>query len=107
MERTTRTGTIQFIEVGLPTDVRTKLKASGSVRIRGYRARDLTVLTSVDDGLWHLSISAPDRYPAWDEIAEARYQLCPDNITMAMLLPPSDEYVNVHQNTFHLHEIRR
>jgi hypothetical protein len=54
---------------------------------------------------WHLSISHPSRYPTWDEIAEARYQLIPDDVTVGMVLPPSDEYVNAHPNCFHLHEI--
>jgi hypothetical protein len=54
---------------------------------------------------WHLSISHSDRYPTWDEIKNARYALMPDEITMAMLLPPKAQYVNLHPNCFHLHEI--
>lgn len=63
---------------------------------------------------WHLSIShvtnhlppRPGRYPTWDEIAHARYELLPAELTFALLLPPADEYVAVHPTTFHLHEIR-
>jgi hypothetical protein len=55
--------------------------------------------------LWHLSISHPARYPTWDEIADVRYKLVPDDVTMAMLLPPRDEYVNAHDNCFHLWQI--
>lgn len=54
---------------------------------------------------WHLSISCRNRYPVWDEIRDARYALLPDEITMAMLLPPIKEYVNLHPNCFHLHEV--
>jgi hypothetical protein len=62
---------------------------------------------------WHLSIShrtsevrpRPGRYPHWDEIADARYRFCPAEVTMAMLLPPMAEYVNVHETTFHLHQL--
>jgi hypothetical protein len=54
---------------------------------------------------WHLSISCMHRYPTWDEIKAARYDLLPADITMAMLLPPPDDYVNVHKNCFHLHQI--
>lgn len=54
---------------------------------------------------WHMSISCKNRYPTWDEIKAARYDLLPDHLTMAMLLPPKDEYVNVHPNCFHLHQI--
>jgi hypothetical protein len=60
--------------------------------------------------LWHLSIAHRDRYPTWDEIHDARYRLVPDAVTMAMLLPPPDEYVNVHPNCFHIwesHDLRR
>lgn len=54
---------------------------------------------------WHMSISHPRRYPTWDEIAAARYDLIPDAVTMAQLLPPRAEYVNVHERTFHLWEV--
>lgn len=54
---------------------------------------------------WHLSIAHQTRYPTWDEIRSARYQLLPGEVTMAMLLPPKDQYVNLHNNCFHLHEI--
>lgn len=55
---------------------------------------------------WHLSISHANRYPVWDEIKAARYELIPDHVTMCMILPPKAEYVNLQENTFHLHEIR-
>ena len=55
--------------------------------------------------LWHLSIAHAHRYPTWDEIADARYELIPDGVTMAMLLPSSSEYVNVNEHCFHLWEI--
>jgi hypothetical protein len=61
---------------------------------------------------WHLSISFSDhrgrgsRYPRWDEIADARYEFCPSDITMCMVLPPPDEYISLHDTTFQLHEHR-
>lgn len=54
---------------------------------------------------WHLSISHHNRYPHWKEITEARYFLVPDEAMMAMLLPPREQYVNVHERCFHLYEI--
>jgi hypothetical protein len=45
------------------------------------------------------------RYPTWDEIKEARYKYLPAEITVALILPPLGEYVNVHPNCFHLYEI--
>ena len=55
--------------------------------------------------LWRMSIANRYRYPTWEEIKNARYKFVPDEVTMAMLLPPKSEYVNIHENCFHLHEI--
>jgi len=55
---------------------------------------------------WHLSVAHPFRHPTWNEIASARYALIPDNFVMVMVLPPEEEYVNVHEHCFHLHECR-
>jgi hypothetical protein len=67
---------------------------------------------------WHLSIShrsnvlagpsggpAPGRLPLWDEIKEARYRFCPNEVYMAQILPPKEEFVNFHPTTMHLYEI--
>jgi hypothetical protein len=74
---------------------------------RALQKGDLRVILARDpfNARWHLSISCADRYPTWDEICDARYALVPDNATMAMLLPPRSEYVNIHKNCFHLFEI--
>lgn len=59
---------------------------------------------------WHLSISFRDRrneltrYPRWDEIAHARDELLPEDVDFVMWLPKSDDYVALHDTTFHLHE---
>lgn len=63
------------------------------------------IMVAIEMGKWHMSISHPTRYPTWDEIKEARYKFIPNKVTMAMLLPPMEEYVNLHPNCFHLHEI--
>jgi hypothetical protein len=69
-----------------------------------FKRGPLTVLLAQEEGRWHLSISTPTRYPTWDEIADARYDLLPDALRMAMLLPPRAEYVNAHPYCFHLWE---
>lgn len=69
--------------------------------------------TTGDEPRWHLSIShrtngkppLPGRYPTWDEIKDARYRLMPADIYVAQILPPTGEYVNLHDTTFHLWEI--
>jgi hypothetical protein len=87
----------------------------GGVREYVWRRRvgdgTLTVIVGEEPAGWHLSISFADhrgrnsRYPRWDEIADARYQHTPSDVTMAMILPPPGEYVAVHDTTFHLHQI--
>ncbi len=80
---------------------------------RDLKDGHLTVLVGREPGIgWHLSIShrtnhhppRPGRYPKWGEIKDARYRFCPADIHMCMILPPPDEYVNIHDTTFHLHE---
>ncbi|KKK50042.1 hypothetical protein LCGC14_3129000, partial [marine sediment metagenome] len=65
---------------------------------------NIIVSPPTDGAGWHLSISSTKRYPTWDEIAHARYELLPDEILMMMELPPKGEYINIHENTFHLHQ---
>lgn len=77
-----------------------------------YPGGHLSVFVSPDYGDGHhLSIShrywfdtawVPGRYPTWDEIVEIRYEFAAKDITMALLLPPKEEYVNLHSTTFHL-----
>jgi hypothetical protein len=37
---------------------------------------------------------------------EAKLGLTPDDVNMTMNLPPSSEFVNIHENCFHLYECR-
>jgi hypothetical protein len=90
--------------------------AAGSLYARAYwLGHELRVIVSHDPtsrGLrWHLSISHASRYPTWDEIKTARYLATEleDVEVMAQLLPKindESEWVNTHDNVFHLHEIK-
>jgi hypothetical protein len=71
-----------------------------------HRDGDFIIMVTVDDGHWHLSISHKSRYPTFDEIRDARYKYIPNEVVMAMLFPPKEEYVNVHPNCFHLWELK-
>lgn len=55
---------------------------------------------------WHMSISHPERYPTWDEVAAAWYQLVPDadNRVGVMVLPKRKDYINLHNFCFQVHE---
>ena len=75
------------------------------VPVRGevYRVAACTVIQTRKT---HLSISHPDRYPTWDEVAAARYALLPRLRDCVMVLPPDDQYANLHPNCFHVHLLR-
>ena len=73
---------------------------------RAYRWGYVTVFVGQEPVIgWHLSISTPHRLPTWDEVKAARYRFVPNDVTVAMFLPPEEEYVNVHQFCFHLHQV--
>lgn len=68
---------------------------------------DTRAHVSLDDGLWHMSISCPNRSPTWEEIKMAWYDLVPEaeERTGAILLPKNTEYVNLHETCFHVYEL--
>lgn len=72
---------------------------------RNFLMGRINIIVSQSTYGWHISISHPKRYPTWDEIADARYALIPNEVTMGFILPPKEEYVNLHPNVFHLWEI--
>lgn len=91
-----------------PVDLEMRKKGMLEDDCEAYLMGELRILvgTIPNGGGLHLSISHPRRYPTWDEIKKARYELLPDELTFVMFLPPMSEYVNVHENCFHLHEHR-
>ena len=58
------------------------------------------VCVACEYGMWHISISCEYRYPTWDEIYTAWYDLVPGagDIHGAIILPRKSEYVNIHPN---------
>ena len=63
-----------------------------------------TIIMSKEKGKWHISLSHKTRYPTWDELKEMKYHFFPD-ISMAIIFPPKEEYVNIDTNCFHLYEL--
>jgi hypothetical protein len=107
--RTTRINpaSLTLEEIPVPNEVAARLLGGINPHVRAYRLGACSVIVTREFGYWHISIAHPGRYPSWDEIAEARYRLIPDNFTMALLLPPRAEYVNMHPNCFQLVEVAR
>jgi hypothetical protein len=98
----------EWIELAVPMELRESMQAIGSSELRAFARGPVRCLVSRDgpDRLWHISISCERRYPSWNEQVKARYDLLPDDITVASYLPPRAEYVNVHPNCFHWMEVR-
>lgn len=90
-----------------PMDLPPEVRALCSPGAKGYRLGSCRIIVSLDGGGWHLSISREDKLPTWDEVSRARYELLPDEATMAMFLPPRSEYVNLHEYCFHLYEVKQ
>lgn len=70
-----------------------------------YKMGRCRVITTIDNGRWHLSISTPHASPSYAEIKKARYLFCPDEIYMAQIFPPQHEFVNFHPYCHHLWQV--
>lgn len=90
------------------------IEAIGALTAERWLVGDCTVMIAREPihgtgYRWHLSIAHPDRYPTWDEIKTAVYGIeALAEVVMAQVLGPvSDlgDWVNVHDNCFHLYEI--
>jgi hypothetical protein len=81
---------------GLP-DMGRKYFRRGEVR---------AIVGTESSGRWTLSVSCAARYPTWDEVADARYDLVPPDVTMVMPLPPPQDYLNESAFVFNLVEAR-
>jgi hypothetical protein len=66
----------------------------------------MVVLMTEDDingTTWlHVSVSRRDRYPTWDEILFVKNTFIGRDLEAVQILPREEDYVNVHQNCFHL-----
>lgn len=72
-----------------------------------FRMGRCNVIVTIDDGKWHMSISTPNASPSYREIKEARYKYIPDDVYMAQIFPPREEFVDIHPYCHHLWEIER
>ena len=106
MKRTTRLAMPKIVEIQPDkSNIFTAIKAMCEKNVKFYRMGGCLIQVGLSEEGWHLSISAKNRYPTWDEVAHARYELLPENITMAMLLPPMDDYINIAENCLQIWEV--
>lgn len=69
-----------------------------------FRYKGKFVVVNIEDGKYHLSVSA--NHPiGYYELKEVRYAFLPNRIYAAQILPPREEFVNLHENCYHLWEV--
>lgn len=94
------------------------LLSVGALVAQRYVMGDATVMLSRepsgDTHIWHLSIAHPHREPTWDEIKTAVYgiravrEVLDGGLAFAQILGKvelAEDWVNVHDNCFHLYAI--
>lgn len=88
------------------------LKARGAIVVKLYDFGDTHIIYTVEPfgpagnelGI-HMSISAPDRHPTWEEQREAVWHLCP-GVRMASYIPPKSQYGTLpDSHVFHWFEV--
>jgi len=72
-----------------------------------FRMGRCAIIVSIDNSKWHLSISTRSASPSYKEIKKARYKYIPNDVYMAQIFPPAEQFVNLHPYTHHLWEIER
>ena len=79
-------------------------KREGAFHIKGPSGVLLIVSSGVDAryGWEHVSVSARDRCPTWDEMCFVKNLFWHENECVVQFHPPQSEYVNYHPNCLHL-----
>jgi hypothetical protein len=96
---------LPFAELPPPAALHRTVGVGVNDYLRTYRLGECSVIVTKEFGRWHMSVAHPDRYPHWDEVAEARYRTTPGDVWMALALPPLADYINVNPNCFQLIQI--
>lgn len=80
---------------------------ANNITVERFQMGDVSILKTHKPGVGlHLSLAHPRRLPTWDEVKRVRYELLPLDKTFAMLLPPPEEYTNLHEYCFQMIEVR-
>lgn len=69
-----------------------------------FRYKGKNILINKEDDLWHLSVSA-NHTLGYYELKEIRYKFMPNDMQVAQIFPPREDFVNIHKNCFHLFQI--
>lgn len=69
-----------------------------------YRYKGKELFINKEMGLWHLSVAAKHTL-GYYELKEIRYKFMPNNMQVAQIFPPREDFVNLHEFCFHLYEL--
>lgn len=70
-----------------------------------FKYKGMSLIIAIENGKWHLSVSA--KFPlGYQQLKDVRYKFLPNNIQVAQIFPPREEFVNVHEYCWHLWEIK-
>ena len=69
-----------------------------------FRWKGKTIFVNLENGGWHLSASC-NHVIGYYELKEIRYNFLPNSIYAAQIFPPREEFVNIHENCYHLYQI--
>jgi len=69
-----------------------------------YQYKGKNIFINKEDALWHLSCAS--KHPiGYYELKEVRYKFMPNNMQVAQIFPPREEFVNIHESCHHLYEL--
>jgi len=62
------------------------------------------IFVNLEEGKWHLSASC-NHVIGYYELKELRYTFLPNSIYAAQIFPPREEFINIHENCYHLYQV--
>lgn len=97
---------LKKLKITLPIEIEEEIKEDEyGVYSTGaflYKGKKIMIVKEV--GRWHLSVST--NHPlGYQEMKEVRYKFLPDAMEVAQIFPSRANFVNLHENCYHLWEL--
>lgn len=100
-----RPAPLLFAKLGIKIDPAHVEDAYGVYETGVFEYKDKTIIITIEDGHWHLSAACKHTI-GYYELKELRYKFMPNAMQVAPIFPPREEFINVHENCFHLYQIK-
>lgn len=94
------------LKIHLPVEIEEETKEDeyGMYSTGAFRYKGKNILVVKENGKWHLSVAS--NHPlGYQEMKEVRYKFMPDGMDVAQIFPSRANFVNLHENCFHLWEL--